>query len=207
MKYLIVGLGNIGSEYVDTRHNAGFMVVDRLAERLKVQPEPDRLAFTARGKFKGRQFHLVMPTTYMNLSGKAVRYHLNQNKIPLSNLLVVTDDIALPFGNCRLRAKGSDGGHNGLKSINEILGTQTYARMRVGVGSEFSKGRQVDYVLSPFTDEEFDALPPILDKCVQGIISFATAGIGRTMSSFNAKPKPPKPPKKDSPEEKSTTEE
>jgi len=187
MKYLIAGLGNIGEQYARTRHNVGFMVVERLAEKLGVQPELNRYGYTAKAKYRGRSLHLLMPTTYMNLSGKAVRYYLNELKIEPSNLLVVTDDISLPFGRLRLRAKGSDGGHNGLKSINDMLQTQQYPRLRVGVGNDFHPGQQVDYVLSPFTDEEFEALPPILDKCVQGILSFTTIGIGRTMEVINRK--------------------
>ena len=187
MKYLIAGLGNIGAEYRDTRHNVGFMVVRKLAEKFDVQPELSRHAYTAQGKFKGRQIHMIFPTTYMNLSGKAVRYYLEKLKIPLNQLLVVTDDIALPFGKLRLRAKGSDGGHNGLKNINQVLGSQEYARLRFGVGSDFSRGQQVDYVLSPFSDEEMDALTPLIDKCVEGILSFTTIGIDRTMTEFNKK--------------------
>lgn len=187
MKYLIAGLGNIGQEYVDTRHNVGFMVLNRLMERFDVTPESDRYAFTAKIKYKGKKLFLVLPTTYMNLSGKAIRYHLQQQKIPLENLLVVTDDLALPFGTCRIRQKGSDGGHNGLKNIQELLGTQKYNRLRFGIGSDFPKGAQVDYVLSDFTDEEFEAIPPILDTCVEGILSFVSIGAARTMSSFNAK--------------------
>ncbi len=195
MKYLIAGLGNVGAEYVDTRHNVGFMVLNRLMEDFGATPELGRNAYTAKVKHKGRQLHLVLPTTYMNLSGKAVRYHLNDNKIPLENLLVVTDDLALPFGTCRMRAKGSDGGHNGLKDINQMLGTTKYARLRFGVGNDFHKGGQVDYVLSPFTDEEFEALPAMLDYCVKGILSFTSIGINRTMTSFNKKKKEENPEK------------
>lgn len=191
MKYLIVGLGNIGEKYVDTRHNIGFMVAHRLAETLKVTPELKRHAYTTKGKYKGRQLHIVMPTTYMNLSGKAVRYYLKELKIDTQNLLVVTDDIALPFGKLRLKPKGSDGGHNGLKDINQMLGTQQYPRLRFGVGNDFQKGGQSDYVLSPFTDEEFEALPELLDKSVKGILSFVSIGIGRTMEQINRK-EPPK---------------
>ena len=187
MKYLIVGLGNIGEKYTDTRHNIGFMVVNRLAETLKVTPELKRHAYTVKGKYKGRQIHIVMPTTFMNLSGKAVRYYLNELKIDTGNLLVITDDIALPFGRLRLKGKGSDGGHNGLKDINQMLGTQQYPRLRFGVGNDFAPGGQSDYVLSPFSDEEFEALPELLDKCVKGIQSFVSIGIGRTMEQINRK--------------------
>ncbi len=197
MKYLIVGLGNIGPKYTDTRHNIGFMVLNRLAETLKVTPELRRHAYTAKGKYRGRTIQLVMPTTYMNLSGKAVRYYVHEHKLDLKNMMVITDDIALPFGKLRLKAKGSDGGHNGLQNINELLGTQVYPRLRFGIGNDFAKGHQVDYVLSPFSDEEFEALPKLLDKCVKGILSFTTLGIGRTMEQINRKPKPPqKEPKK-----------
>jgi PTH1 family peptidyl-tRNA hydrolase len=189
MKYLIAGLGNIGSEYVDTRHNVGFMVLNRMMERFKVEPEQNRHAFTATIKYKGRQLFLVLPTTYMNLSGKAVRYYLQQQKVPLDKMMVVTDDISLPFGTCRMRPSGSDGGHNGLKSIQELLGTAKYPRLKFGVGDDFNPGGQADYVLSPFTDEQFDDLPPLLDKCVEGILSFASIGLGRTMNGFNARPK------------------
>lgn len=187
MKYLIAGLGNIGREYVDTRHNVGFMVLNRLMERFDATPELDRHAYTAKIKYKGKSLFLVMPTTYMNLSGKAIRYHLQQQKVPLENLLVVTDDLALPFGTCRMRAKGSDGGHNGLKNIQDLLGTTKYPRLRFGVGNDFPKGAQVDYVLSDFTDEEFEAIPALLDACVEGILSFVGIGMARTMNSFNTK--------------------
>lgn len=187
MKYLIVGLGNIGVEYRDTRHNVGFMVLDRLAEAFEAKPELARLAFTVAVKYKGRQLHLVMPTTFMNRSGKAVKYYLDTLKIPPENLLVITDDIALPFGGVRMRGKGSAGGHNGLKDIQQVLGSDVYARMRVGVGDDFRKGQQVDFVLSPFTDEEFDALPETLDHCVKGIYAFVTMGIDRAMSEVNRK--------------------
>lgn len=187
MKYLIVGLGNIGVEYRDTRHNVGFMVLDRLAEAFEAKPELARLAFTVAVKYKGRQLHLVMPTTFMNRSGKAVKYYLDTLKIPAENLLVITDDIALPFGGVRMRGKGSAGGHNGLKDIQEVLGSDVYSRMRVGVGDDFRKGQQVDFVLSPFTDEEFDALPEVLDHCVKGIYAFVTMGIGQAMSEINRK--------------------
>ena len=187
MKYLITGLGNIGKEYVDTRHNIGFMVVQALAEQFNVRPELGRHAYTATAKHKGRQLHLIMPTTYMNLSGKAVRYHLNQHKLSPAQLLVITDDIALPFGKLRIRAKGSAGGHNGLKDIEQMLGTNNYPRLRFGVGDAFSKGRQVDYVLSPFTEDEFAELPLRIEDCVKGILSFVTIGIDRTMTELNKK--------------------
>ncbi|WNJ21225.1 aminoacyl-tRNA hydrolase [Pontibacter sp. G13] len=185
MKYLIVGLGNIGPEYEMTRHNIGFMVIDHLAGKLKVDMESDRLATTGIGKFKGRQFVLAKPTTYMNLSGKAVRYHMDKHKIPLENVLVITDDLALPFGRLRMRGKGSDGGHNGLKNIQEILGTASYARMKFGIGADFAKGAQVNYVLNPFSVEEQEALPDLIKASAEGALSFGTIGISRTMNAFN----------------------
>ncbi|MEL6133301.1 MAG: aminoacyl-tRNA hydrolase, partial [Bacteroidota bacterium] len=166
MKYLIVGLGNIGTDYKDTRHNIGFMVVDRLLEKLGGDLELDRHAHTALAKHKGRQLHLVKPTTYMNLSGKAVKFHLNKHKIPLENLLIITDDLSLPFGKLRLRAKGSAGGHNGHKHIQEVMGTQQYARLKFGIGDDFSRGKQVNYVLDPFTLDEQADLPNHIDRAV-----------------------------------------
>lgn len=185
MKYLIVGLGNIGDEYAGTRHNIGFSVVDALAGETKFSL--DRHAQVAEIKFKGRILVLVKPTTYMNLSGKAVQYWLQQEKIPLENMLVITDDIALPFGTIRIKAKGSDGGHNGLKHIQEILGTGEYARLRFGVGSEFSKGKQSDYVLGKWNDEEKKALPERIAKCCEAVKAFTTIGIGLTMTNYNGK--------------------
>lgn len=187
MKFVIVGLGNIGQEYVDTRHNVGFMVLNRLAEHFDVTPESDRHAFTAKTRYRGKPVTLVMPTTFMNLSGKAVQFYLQQTKAPIENLMVVTDDLSLPFGHCRMKPKGSDGGHNGLKDIQARLGTNAYPRLRVGIGDDFAKGKQVDYVLSDFTDREFDALPTILDYCVEGILKWMGHGIQQTMNTFNEK--------------------
>jgi len=185
MKYLIVGLGNPGAEYELTRHNIGFLVLDRLADIEKAKFTTQRLAEKAELKFKGRQLHLIKPNTFMNLSGKAVNYWMNELKIPLENILVLVDDIALPFGNLRLRGKGSSAGHNGLTNIEETLGSQQYARLRFGIGNNFSKGQQVDFVLSRFADEEFKALAPVMDKAITMIQSFCTAGLERTMSGFN----------------------
>lgn len=187
MKYLIAGLGNIGEEYAFTRHNIGFLILDALTKASNISFKTDRLAFTAEYRFKGRTFILIKPTTYMNLSGKAVNYWLQAEKIPLENLLVVTDDIALPFGTLRMKLKGSDGGHNGLKSINEVLGTTEYTRLRFGIGSEFSKGKQVDYVLGRWNEEEQKLLPERIDLAVEMIRSFATAGPQLTMTNFNNK--------------------
>lgn len=187
MKYLVVGLGNIGPEYENTRHNIGFMVLDALAKASNIFFEPNRYASTATLKFKGRTFILVKPTTYMNLSGKAVNYYLQSEKIKQENLLVITDDIALPFGTLRLKGKGSDGGHNGLKDIIKVLGNTNFPRLRFGVGSDFVKGKQINHVLGQFAPEEQSELPERLEKCEQLIKSFATIGIGRTMSDFNGK--------------------
>lgn len=187
MKYLVVGLGNIGSEYENTRHNIGFKILDALAKASNIFFEPNRLADTATLKFKGRTFILVKPTTYMNLSGKAVNYYLQSEKIAQENLLVITDDIALPFGTLRLKGKGSDGGHNGLKNIIEILGNTNYARLRFGVGSDFVQGKQINHVLGEFAPEEQAELPERLEKCTEIIKAFGTIGLGRTMSEFNGK--------------------
>jgi PTH1 family peptidyl-tRNA hydrolase len=187
MKYLIAGLGNIGPEYELTRHNIGFLILDHLANKHGVQFHSDRLAFTTELKYKGKSIHLIKPTTYMNLSGKAVNYWMKNLHIPKENLLVITDDLALPYGKIRMRSKGSSGGHNGLKNIEETLETTEYARLRFGVGNDFGKGRQVDYVLSNFSKEEFIELPLYLEKCAGAILSFATQGIERTMNTFNTK--------------------
>ncbi len=185
MKYLIAGLGNIGAEYELTRHNAGFLVLDRLADVHKIEFETDRLADKAELKFKGRSIHLIKPNTFMNLSGKAISYWLKELKIPKENLLVVVDELALPFGSLRIRGKGSAAGHNGLKNIEELLGGQDYPRLRFGIGDNFSKGQQVDYVLSNFTRKELDELPFIMDKSIEAILSFCTIGIERTMNTYN----------------------
>ena len=185
MKYLIAGLGNAGPEYELTRHNVGFLVLDRLADNHKIDFKTERLAERAELKYKGRQLHLIKPNTFMNLSGKAIAYWLQELNIPKENLLVVVDDIALPFGSLRLRAKGSPAGHNGLKNIELVLGSQEYARLRFGIGNNFSKGNQVDFVLTNFEQEEFDALPALMDKSIEMIFSFCTIGVERTMNLFN----------------------
>jgi peptidyl-tRNA hydrolase, PTH1 family len=185
MKYLIAGLGNIGPEYELTRHNIGFLVLDRLADNHKVDFSTGRLADKAELKYKGRQIYLIKPNTFMNLSGKAIAYWLQELKIPKENLLVVVDDLALPFGSLRLRAKGSAAGHNGLKNIELLLGGQEYSRLRMGIGNNFSKGQQVDFVLSKFEKEEFEALPPLMDKSIEVIFSFCAIGVERTMNFFN----------------------
>lgn len=186
-KFLIAGLGNIGDEYEDTRHNIGFKVLDSLTKKNGLKFVADRLAAVAEYKFKGRTFVLIKPSTYMNLSGKAINYWLQSEKISIENLLVITDDIALPFGSLRMKGKGSDGGHNGLKSIQETLNTTEYARLRFGVGSEFSKGRQVEYVLGKWTDEEKKALEPRIEMAEEMIKGFATIGLQLTMTNYNKK--------------------
>lgn len=187
VKYLIAGLGNIGDEYAGTRHNIGFNVLDALAEASNTVFTPSRYGSVAQVKHKGRILVLLKPSTYMNLSGKAVSYWLQKEKIPVENLMVVVDDIALPFGTIRIRAKGSDGGHNGLKNINAVLGTDNYARLRMGIGGDFPKGMQVDYVLGEWTPEEKQALPARLEAAGDAVKSFAAIGIERTMNFHNKK--------------------
>ncbi|MEQ8303668.1 MAG: aminoacyl-tRNA hydrolase [Cyclobacteriaceae bacterium] len=185
MKYLIAGLGNIGPEYELTRHNIGFLVLDRLADKHNLNFETARLADKAEFKFKGRQLHLIKPSTYMNLSGKAIAYWLQELKIPKENLLVIVDDLALPFGSLRLRGKGSAAGHNGLINIEQMTGGQDYSRLRFGIGSDFPKGRQVEYVLSNFSQAEIDKLPELMDRACEMITSFSTIGLAHTMTQFN----------------------
>ena len=185
MKYLVVGLGNPGPEYSETRHNIGFKVVEALAKASTAVFKPGRLADVCEIKHKGRTLVLIKPTTYMNLSGKAVNYWMQEAKVPLQNVLVVTDDIALPVGTVRLRAKGSDGGHNGLKSINEVLGTTEYARLRFGVGNNFAKGRQVDYVLGQWTAFDLDKITPAIDHAAQACLAFTCMEMGQVMTQFN----------------------
>ena len=193
MKYLVVGLGNIGEEYANTRHNIGFMVLDALvasqtsADKAGVLFKADKLGSRAEYRFKGRTFILIKPSTYMNLSGKAVNYWMQQEKISIENLLIVTDDIALPSGVLRLRAKGSDGGHNGLSSITEVLGRSDFARLRFGIGDNFPRGKQVDYVLGQWTGEEMKILPERIDKAIEIIKSFGTIGLSMTMTNYNNK--------------------
>ena len=187
MKYLIVGLGNIGHEYADTRHNIGFMVLDELAKQEHLHFYNMRLAYYTEFQYKGRMLHLIKPTTYMNLSGKAVNYWMKELKVPVENVLVVVDEIALPLGTLRLKPKGSAAGHNGLKNIELALGHSNYARLRFGVGDNFPKGRQVDYVLSGFDDDEQPELPALIDRCIEIIKSFAAIGAELTMTQFNNK--------------------
>jgi PTH1 family peptidyl-tRNA hydrolase len=187
MKYLIVGLGNKGPEYENTRHNVGFKVADKIAETLETSFNTTNFGWMADGKYKGRRVLILKPDTYMNLSGNAVRYWMQKENIPLENVLIVTDDLALPFGTLRLKGKGSDAGHNGLKNINEVLQTQNYARLRFGISAEFSEGKQVDYVLGTWNAEETEKLPERIEKFSKASLSFIFAGIANTMSSFNGK--------------------
>ncbi len=180
-------MGNIGDEYADTRHNIGFKVLDALAEASNVIFRSDRLAYVAEIKVKGRTLILVKPTTYMNLSGKAVNYWAQKEKIPVEKTLIICDDLAIPFGSVRIRKKGGAGGHNGLKDIIEILKTEDFARMRVGVGSDFAKGQQVNYVLGQWSDEEKTIMPDILKHCCGAIKSLPMLGIDRTMNTYNKK--------------------
>ena len=189
MNYLIVGLGNIGVEYANTRHNMGFMVLDAWAQASNILFESGRYGYTATVSFKGRKFTLLKPSTYMNLSGKAVRYWVNELKIPLENLLVISDDLNIPFGTVRLRKSGSAGGHNGLTNINELLGTQEYARVRMGIGNDFGRGHQIDYVLGELSDEEKEQMPELCKKVIEGIKAFATIGPDRAMNVLNIRPK------------------
>lgn len=184
-KFLIVGLGNIGAEYSETRHNIGFKMVDALAERETTTFETVKLGDLASCRIKGRTLFLLKPSTYMNRSGKALKYWMEKENIPLENVLVITDDIHLPFGTIRVKTKGSDGGHNGLKDIQQILNSGTYNRFRFGVGADFGTGRQVDYVLGEWSTEEQTALKERLTKGAELITSFALAGIAITMNKFN----------------------
>lgn len=185
MKYLIVGLGNIGPEYADNRHNIGFMVLDQMVKEAGVKFSTMRLAAYTEINLKGRTLHLIKPTTYMNLSGKAVTYWMQDLKIPKENILIIVDDLAIPFGSLRLKPKGSAAGHNGLKSIEGMLGSNEYARLRFGIGDNYPKGRQVDYVLNGFDADELPALPALIDKSIEMIKSFATIGVELTMTNFN----------------------
>lgn len=186
-KFLIAGLGNIGDKYTNTRHNIGFKILDEVAEEHKVTFETDKLGDIAAFRFKGRTFILLKPSTYMNLSGKAVKYWMGKEKISIDNLLVVTDDLNIDFGTIRIKGKGSDGGHNGLKDIQEKLGTNKYPRFRFGVGANYSKGRQVDYVLGEWNKEETSKLIERLPTSAKIITSFGTAGLANTMNTFNGK--------------------
>lgn len=187
MKYLIVGLGNKGAEYENTRHNIGFKVAEKIAETLEVPFQTTNFGWMAEGKYKGRKVLILKPDTYMNLSGNAVKYWMQKENIPLENVMIVTDDLALPFGTLRMKMKGSDAGHNGLKNIQEVLRTQNYARLRFGISADFSEGRQVDYVLGTWNEEEKEKLQERIEKFSKACLSFVFAGIQNTMSAFNGK--------------------
>jgi len=187
MNYLIVGLGNIGPDYYKTRHNIGFDILDQLARDRELTFKSERLADKANFRFKSRNFHLIKPTTYMNLSGRAVKYWMDQLKIKQENVLVLVDDLALPLAQVRLKLRGGDGGHNGLKDIQEKLGNANYARLRFGIGDNYSKGQQVKFVLGRWTTEEEKAIEPAIKTCCEAIIAFATIGPARTMNQFNKK--------------------
>lgn len=187
MKYLIVGLGNIGSEYAGTRHNIGFRVLDALAKASNLIFEDKRYGAVASLSVKGQQLVLLKPSTYMNLSGNAVRYWMNKENIPLERLLVVVDDLSLPFGALRMKPGGSDGGHNGLKHIASVLGTQAYARLRFGIGNDFPRGGQIDYVLGHFSEEDLKTMDERVELACEMIKSFCLAGIQITMNQYNKK--------------------
>jgi peptidyl-tRNA hydrolase, PTH1 family len=186
-KFLIVGLGNIGPEYIQTRHNIGFKVLDFFVNSQGVSFDNLKLGALATVDIKGKRLFLLKPNTYMNLSGKSVHYWMQKETIPVENILVITDDLNLPFGTIRIRGNGSDGGHNGLKNINLVFNSQNYARFRFGIGDAFKKGRQVDYVLGEWSAEEEDKLPERLEKASEIIKSFALAGLQNTMTGFNGK--------------------
>ena len=185
MKYLIVGLGNVGAKYEDTRHNIGFDVVDTLAKTFDAEWKTDTLGDITSFRHKGRIFVLLKPSTFMNRSGKAVRYWLQKEKVDKTRLLVIVDDLNLPLGKLRLRGKGSDGGHNGLKDIDQVTGGNNYARLRIGIGDEFSQGKQVDYVLGEWSSEEARQLPEILERAADTAKAFGTIGLQHAMNQFN----------------------
>lgn len=187
MKYLILGIGNKGDEYTETRHNIGFKIVEKIAEKLEVKFNSANYGWIAEGKHKGRKVFLLKPDTYVNLSGNALKFWMQKENIPLENILVVTDDLALPFGTLRLKGKGSDAGHNGLKNIQDKLNTQAYARLRFGISSDFEKGRQVDYVIGKWTDKETLKLPERINIFADACLSFVFNGLTNTMNSFNGK--------------------
>ncbi len=187
MKFLVTGLGNIGSEYAHTRHNIGFDILDALAGASNISFKDQRYGFYAEIKHSGRIYCLLKPSTYVNLSGNAVRYYLQKLKLPVDRLLVVADDLALPFGTIRIRAKGGDAGHNGLANINQMLGTSNYARLRFGIGNDFGRGQQVDFVLGEWQEEEKNILPERISLANDAILSFGKLGVQRTMNLYNNK--------------------
>lgn len=187
MKYLIIGLGNKGDEYTETRHNIGFKVAEKIAEKIDTKFETSNFGWLAEGKYKGRKVLILKPDTYMNLSGKAVKFWIQKENIPMENVMVITDDLALPFGTLRMKRKGSDAGHNGLKNIQQELQSQNYPRLRFGISADFAEGKQVDYVLGKWTPEENEKLAERIDKFAEASLSFVFAGINNTMASFNGK--------------------
>jgi PTH1 family peptidyl-tRNA hydrolase len=187
MKYLVVGLGNIGSEYEETRHNIGFKILDAFSEASNISFKEERYGSLSQAKNRGRQIILLKPNTYMNLSGKAVRYWMQKENIPIERVLIITDDLSLPFGTLRVRAKGSDAGHNGLKSIIQELGSQAFPRLKFGISNDFSKGQQVDYVLGKWSDEENKLMSERIELCVSLIKDFSFLSIGQLMSNYNGK--------------------
>lgn len=187
MKFLIVGLGNIGKEYQNTRHNIGFDIADTLAQDLGISFDLNKLAIYGKGSFKGKQIHIIKPTTYMNLSGKALKLYKTQLDIPTENCFVLVDDLALPFGQLRIRTKGTNAGHNGLKSIEEELQTQEYPRLKFGLGNDFPKGRQIEFVLGKWNIDEVSKLPERIQTAVDIVKSFCTAGTQNTMNLYNNK--------------------
>ena len=186
--YLVVGLGNIGAEYANTRHNMGFMILDAWAQASNVLFKTDRYGDVAEVSFKGRWFVLLKPSTYMNLSGKAVRYWMQTLNLPLENLVVISDDINLPFGTVRMRPNGSSGGHNGLENISQLLESEQWTRIRVGIGNEFSRGGQIDYVLGELSTGEKEQVPALATRIIQGIKDISTIGVQRAMNTLNVKP-------------------
>ena len=185
--YLVVGLGNIGSEYAQTRHNMGFMVLDAWAQASNIVFETKRYGDIAEKSIKGRKFHLLKPSTYMNLSGNAVRYWMQELSIPVENIIVICDDLNLPFGNLRMRGSGSDGGHNGLKNIIELIGTQDFARIRMGIGHNFQQGGQVDFVIGKINDDEKSVIPELCDRVIDGVQNWAFQGLQKAMTALNTK--------------------
>ena len=187
MKYLIVGIGNKGEQYTETRHNVGFKVAEKIAEKIEAPFKSSNFGLVAEGKYKGRKVFVLKPDTYVNLTGNAVKYWMQKENIPLENILIITDDLALPFGSLRMKGKGSDAGHNGLKNIQQVLNTQNYTRLRFGIASEFDKGKQVDYVLGEWSEEERETLTERIEKFSQAALSFVFAGLQKTMTGFNGK--------------------
>ena len=192
MNYLVAGLGNIGREYAQTRHNMGFMVLDAWSEASNAVFSTQRYGEIAEVSFKGRRLTLLKPSTYMNLSGNAVRYWMEKKNVPLENLIVICDDLNLPFGTLRMRKKGSDGGHNGLKNIQDCLGSQDWCRIRMGIGNDFHAGEQIDFVLGDLSQDQMEQIPALCSKVIEGVKAFVTVGPDRAMNSFNAKPAPVK---------------